>query len=73
VQNRPHRRSLESLEVLPVYAATKSDLALDKVATLLSRQRVERSPMRPGAGEYQVLGWVNRIRSDHPLPQPSPV
>ncbi len=33
--------------------------AQDKVATLLSRQRAERSPMRPGAGEYQVIGQLS--------------
>lgn len=57
-QFRPHRISLESLRVLPVYAAAKSAQARDKVATLLSRQRAERSPMQPGSGEYQGLGQL---------------
>ncbi|VVN67827.1 hypothetical protein PS726_00209 [Pseudomonas fluorescens] len=62
VQNHPHRRSLES-------GWRVNRLRRDKIRSgsgkgghpAISGQSAERSPMRPGAGEYQGIGKVSNL------------
>ena len=72
-QFRPHRGV--------IYLVQHGDQFLSRLSVVRGARVSDRhllgehTPMQPGAGGggYQGLGWVSRVRPDHPGPQPSPV